>query len=193
MELSPRREVFTVSTLGDNLRFYREKAGFSTAKAFAAAIGMNYATYIAYENRDRQPPAKTLLRIAEALSVPITVLLGYPETERYDDFKRFVIGAGYSLDEDGDKIAVTIPGLDRKAIFSTRSEFCYWIGKALGQCERLTQPIQAHFMKEMLDDFLASTQDGPPDTAALIGKKILAASPAAQAAINEIIRDDEKE
>ena len=38
-----------------------------------------------------------------------------------------------------------------------------------------------------------STQDAPPDTAALIGKKILAASPAAQAAINEIIRDDEKE
>lgn len=35
-------------TFQDNLRHYREKAGYSQAKDFAAAIGVKYSTYIGY-------------------------------------------------------------------------------------------------------------------------------------------------
>ena len=40
---------------------------------------------------------------------------------------------------------------------------------------------------------LSFRREDTPDTAALIGKKILSASPAAQVAIDQIIKNDEKE
>ena len=148
------REVYILSTLGENLRFYREKAGFSTAKEFAAAIGMNYASYVAYENRDRQPAANTLLKIADALNVSINALLGFPEVERYEEFKRLVVDAGYPLEEKGEKIYVIVPGHKLKATFFSKKEFCYWVGKGVERFDALLSPVKSEFIRQALDEFM---------------------------------------
>ncbi len=70
--------------LRDNLKRLREAQGI-TGKDFAAKIGINYATYMTYENPDeskaRWPSEDTLMKIAAALQVPIDELLGNPHSE----------------------------------------------------------------------------------------------------------------
>lgn len=141
-------------TFQENLRFYREKAGYSQAKDFAAALGMNYTTYIAYENQGREPKYETLLRIAEALNVSINALLGFPEVERYEEFKRLVIDAGYPLEEKGEKIYVTVPGHKLKATFFSKKEFCYWVGKGVERFDALLSPVKSEFIRQALDEFM---------------------------------------
>lgn len=64
----------------DNLKQYREKAGFS-AKDFAKKIGCAYTTYLTYENQGREPKFELLIKIAKALHVSIDDLLGYHPSE----------------------------------------------------------------------------------------------------------------
>lgn len=61
----------------ENLRRYREAAGFSSARAFAESIGIPYTTYISYENKEREPKYETLCRIAAALGTTTDELLGH--------------------------------------------------------------------------------------------------------------------
>lgn len=61
----------------ENLKEYREKAGYKAAKDFAAVLGIPYSTYVAYENRGREPKYETLVKIAKALGVTPNDLLGY--------------------------------------------------------------------------------------------------------------------
>ncbi|MFV0616857.1 helix-turn-helix domain-containing protein [Megasphaera sp. WILCCON 0056] len=61
----------------ERLRKYREAAGYKTAKEFAMALGMPYTSYIAYENRQREPKYDVLMEIADKLGVAIDELLGY--------------------------------------------------------------------------------------------------------------------
>ena len=60
----------------DNLRYYREQAGF-TAKELAAIIGLKYSTYAAYENQGREPKYETLCKIADTLHITTDTLLGH--------------------------------------------------------------------------------------------------------------------
>lgn len=39
----------------ENLKSYREKAGYKSAKKFARALNIPYTTYYAYENTRREP------------------------------------------------------------------------------------------------------------------------------------------
>lgn len=64
-------------TFQDNLKKYREMAGYTQAKEFAEKIGVPYQTYMGYENRGREPKFDTLKKIANALHVSIDELLGY--------------------------------------------------------------------------------------------------------------------
>lgn len=59
----------------DNLRFYREKAGYKQAKEFAKVLNIPYNTYVAYENQGREPKFKTLCKISNLLNVSIDTLL----------------------------------------------------------------------------------------------------------------------
>ena len=61
---------------GDNLRQYRERAGYAQAKDFAAMLGIKYTTYIAYE-QGREPKYDILCRIATILNATTDELLGY--------------------------------------------------------------------------------------------------------------------
>lgn len=212
-------------TFQDNLRHYREKAGYAQAKDFAAAIGVKYSTYMAYENLGREPKYDTLRRIAEALNVSIDTLLGFSGVDRYEEYRQLLERSGCDVTEDAGRVIVSLPVekmlpvekitkeethkknksthryavLPAQLLFSNKVSLCACVAGIVAEFDNLLAPAKAeyipltllrHAMKEAEE---APTQDAPPDTAALIGKKILAASPAAQAAINEIIRDDEKE
>ena len=60
----------------ENLKYYREKAGYKTAKDFSEALSLPYATYAAYENKNREPKYNTLCKIADLLNVSTDELLG---------------------------------------------------------------------------------------------------------------------
>ncbi|SNV04934.1 HTH-type transcriptional regulator immR [Megamonas hypermegale] len=62
-----------------NLKYYRKKAGYKTARDFAEVLKIPYASYVAYENKKREPKYQTLIQIANALNVSIDRLIG-----RYD-------------------------------------------------------------------------------------------------------------
>lgn len=59
----------------EKLRYYREKAGYKSAKEFASLLGVPYTTYISYENKNREPRYNTLKKISRLLGVSIDVLL----------------------------------------------------------------------------------------------------------------------
>ena len=81
-------------------------------------------------------------------------------------------GDTYSLDDD-----------DRQKLRNAL-EFVFWDAKQQNKRKKKTAAKQ---------DKTPPTEEETPDTAALIGKKILSASPEAQVAIDQIIRDDKKE
>lgn len=60
----------------DKLKYYRERAGYKTAKDFAHKLGLPYPTYVAYENAGREPKYEVLIRISRLLNVSIDELLG---------------------------------------------------------------------------------------------------------------------
>lgn len=70
----------------ENLRRYREQAGLS-AKEFADLLGIQYSTYVNYENSDREPRFNIVSKIADALNISTDQLIGFekPEdkTQRY--------------------------------------------------------------------------------------------------------------
>lgn len=63
-----------------NLKYYRKKAGYKTARDLAEVLNIPYASYVAYENKKREPKYQTLIQIANALNVSIDKLIG-----RYDN------------------------------------------------------------------------------------------------------------
>lgn len=61
----------------ENLRSYRQKAGFSSAQKFAEHLQLPYTTYVSYENTEREPKYDVLCRIASALGCTPNDLLGF--------------------------------------------------------------------------------------------------------------------
>ena len=99
-------------TFQDNLRKYREAAGFSQSKEFASKIGIPYSTYTGYENQGREPKYKQLCSIAAALHVTTDELLGYSLKE-FDKCQRRAESAGYSITTAGNMVHVSDEGVDR--------------------------------------------------------------------------------
>lgn len=60
----------------ENLKHYREKAGYKSAKEFANTLGIPPNTYVGYEVRGREPKFDTLCKIADLLEVSTDDLLG---------------------------------------------------------------------------------------------------------------------
>ncbi len=60
----------------ENLKYYREKAGYKQAKDFYKLLGVPYSTYIGYESKGREPKYNTLCKIADLLNVSTDELLG---------------------------------------------------------------------------------------------------------------------
>ena len=60
----------------ENLRYYREKAGYKQSKDFAKVLDIPYPTYVGYESQGREPKYETLCKIADLLKVSTDDLLG---------------------------------------------------------------------------------------------------------------------
>jgi transcriptional regulator with XRE-family HTH domain len=69
-----------LSSLGQRITYYRQKAGISQ-KALAALIGMSPNAICLYENDKRDPPLATLVAIAHALKITSDALLGLEPLE----------------------------------------------------------------------------------------------------------------
>lgn len=60
----------------ENLKYYREKAGYKTAKEFSDVLKLPYNTYAGYESKNREPKYEMLCKIADLLEVSTDDLLG---------------------------------------------------------------------------------------------------------------------
>ena len=68
-------------TFAERLKHYRELAGYKTGKEFAEHLNIPYPSYMAYENRGREPKYELLIKIANILNVTTDELLGNKQTE----------------------------------------------------------------------------------------------------------------
>lgn len=76
----------------ENLRHYREKAGYKTAKELADVLKLPYNTYAGYESKGREPKYQMLCKIADLLNVSTDELLGAKEkTYTAKDLDRLAI------------------------------------------------------------------------------------------------------
>ena len=82
----------------ERLRKYREAAGYESAKDFAMELGIPYSSYMAYENKKREPKYDVLMEIADKLGITIDDLLGYvPHNNTSRIFNQYcAIGASVS-------------------------------------------------------------------------------------------------
>lgn len=71
--------------IGTQLKKLRTEKGI-TQKKMAEIIGIPYSTYSNYENNNREPNAQQIKKIADALGVRATEILGYDRESRTNDF-----------------------------------------------------------------------------------------------------------
>lgn len=83
-----------MSTFQDNLKYYRKKAGYSTAKEFAQKIGIPYSTYSSYEKGTNKPTNEKISIIADKLGITTDELLGV-----MPDYTRYFRQVGYDVEE----------------------------------------------------------------------------------------------
>lgn len=189
--------------IGEWLKAYREQHGLSM-RAMADLCGFSKAYINILEKgvnpKTRKPISPTMQafeKIARATKTDIDTLFKILDSDQpvtlqkqkeysdtfkrpaYDDLSKFLDkteimfdGDTYSLDDD-----------DRQKLRNAL-EFVFWDAKQQNKRKKKTAAKQ---------DKTPPTEEETPDTAALIGKKILSASPEAQVAIDQIIRDDKKE
>lgn len=86
----------------EKLRYYREKAGYKSAKEFANLLGVPYTTYVAYENKGREPRYDTLKKISFLLEVSIDTLLENKASEVQEALKD-LRQCGITVDKDSKK------------------------------------------------------------------------------------------
>ena len=72
----------------ENLKYYRERAGYKSAKEFANTLGIPPNTYVGYEVRGREPKFDTLCKIADLLEVSTDDLLGRKEPQLKDNLMK---------------------------------------------------------------------------------------------------------
>lgn len=100
----------------ENLRKYREQAGYTQAKEFASKIGVPYSTYAGYENQGREPKYELLIKIATILGITIDELIGYNPNE-FEYCKKIIDRAGYLANYTNielDEITIWLPSPKRK-------------------------------------------------------------------------------
>lgn len=76
MNFRIRMKGSEIMSFQENLRYYREKAGYKQSKDFAKVLGIPYPTYVGYESQGREPKYKILCQIADLLQVSTDDLLG---------------------------------------------------------------------------------------------------------------------
>ena len=87
-----------IMKFSENLRRYREQAGFKSAKEFADLLGIQYSTYVNYENSDREPRFDIVSKIAKALNISIDQLMGFEKPEdKIQRYRQKLQNLGFSV------------------------------------------------------------------------------------------------
>lgn len=130
-----------IMKFSENLRRYREQAGFKSAKEFADLLGIQYSTYVNYENSDREPKYAILSKIANTLNVSIDELIGIEKDE--DKLKRYykkLKSLGFfvlSTKDVEDKYRIVIENKDEFTFTLSIDEFMNLMGD-IESSEKLT-------------------------------------------------------
>ena len=174
-----------MANIHEKLRRLRLEKGMTLADV-SKKIGVNEATVQRYESGQiRNLKQKTIAKFAELFGVAPLDLIGWDAAAapyRADAHGR------YSLEKILKETHLTYNG----CVLSTedREKVRKIIEIVLGDSKEITRRSRAAKQETEAD---SPAQASASDTAARIGKKILAASLAAQIAIDEIIRNDRKE
>lgn len=133
----------------ERLRKYREAAGYESAKDFAMELGIPYSSYMAYENKKREPKYNVLMEIADKLGVPIDELLGYvPQNNANRIINQYrAIGASVSKNTIGKGFIVQV-GPNRYRIES-EEDLAFVYDKAMGEemLIKCIKPIKITFLE----------------------------------------------
>lgn len=136
----------------ERLRKYREAAGYESAKDFAMELGIPYSSYMAYENKKREPKYNVLMEIADKLGVTIDELLGYVPQNNDNNANRIInqyraIGASVSKNTICKGFIVQI-GPNRYRIESEEDlAFVYDITMREETLVNLTKQLQITFLE----------------------------------------------
>ena len=141
-------------TFQDNLRIYRERAGYAQAKDFAAFLGIKYSTYIGYESQGKEPKYDTLRRIAEALNVSIDTLLSFRPSE-YGEYKRLATEAGYSIEEQGNGYITITYNLGTKSI--SKTDFSRYMRITLNKLDKNLKGMRIAYVGIAMNDLFHSS------------------------------------
>lgn len=107
----------------DQLIAYRKAAGYKTGKEFAAVLGISYPSYMAFENKGREPKYETLCKIADALHLTIDKLIGHEMGDAYEYCKNLIESFEFELMEVNEAVDGTI------VVSNSNSELCRFQSK----------------------------------------------------------------
>ena len=174
-----------MANIHEKLRRLRLEKGMTLADV-SKKIGVNEATVQRYESGQiRNIKQKTIVKLAELFGVAPLDLMGWEAAAmpyRADAHGR------YSLEKILKETHLTYNGCVLSV--EDREKVRKIIEIVLGDSKEITRRSRAAKRETEAD---SPAQASASDTAARIGKKILAASLTAQIAIDEIIRNDRKE
>lgn len=149
-------------SLQQNLKIYRDKAGYKSAREFANLLNLPYNSYMSYENKGSWPNEENLCRIASALGCTPNDLLGY--TPSIDESFPYYANLLESVEYVG-SIKVTLlpngevaikshtPGL--ACTFPNKETFVYCFRHALNNMDDYTPKYKA-----AIDDTILHVLEG---------------------------------
>lgn len=142
----------------DNLKIFREQAGYTQAKEFAQDLGIPYTRYMAYENKGSFPNEPTLVAIAKALNVSVDELLGVPSKSAFFKCKKIVEKAGFFVEQRNNHVGVywncgkelddDIDG----TFFLTEKDFITCVERIVKTYQDITQDVLNHEMHRVFQD-----------------------------------------
>lgn len=158
----------------ENLKKYREEAGYVTAKDFAAVLNIPVSTYTSYENGTREPNFRRLDEIAAALHIAPAALLGITAKEDpIEERKKLIRRAGFQISEVSPPGCVTVmldmPDFIRRhyptmpeqmPVAFPQSDFIEWVDDAMAEYEAKTKTALHDAFYSALQEKLYSDMAG---------------------------------
>lgn len=142
-----------------SLIMYRKKAGYKTGKDLANALGISYPSYMAFENKGREPKYETLCKIADALHVTTDELLGHKLGDAFSYCKNLIESFEYEymdvIEEPGGSIGITTMN-DQICRFQSKKEFVDYVlawEKSFPDTDEYKIYFNMHMYEAMLSRF----------------------------------------
>ena len=153
----------------ENLKYYRKKAGYKTAKDFANVLNISYTTYFAYENTEREPKYDLLIKISNLLNVSIDDLIkNEKQTISNDDILKNKLSSLLTLKNKNFNISLVEIYKDKIkfsiTILKEQKTYISFIDKktiiqSLDKLYKHNQKIFQYYLSDVLLNYLAETKE----------------------------------